>query len=566
MVRLIAATVLVLATLGQPAVAQDARAVPEAASGFAPRPAVVAGREMIVAAHPLASEAGAAAMAEGGSAADAAIAALLVLGVVEPQSSGLGGGAFALVHAPGAGLTTLDARETAPAAATPALFLDGDEPLGFWEAVASGRSVGVPGLARLMGRLHADHGRLPWARLVAPAERLAREGFVVTPRLATSTATYAERLATTDAAAVLLPGGAPLVAGETLRQPALADTLARLAGEGPDALYAGPVAEAIVAATRQPPRPGVLSLEDLAAYRVIERSPVCLTYRAAWRVCGMGPPSSGATTVGQILGLMDQFPAADDPVAAAHLVAEASRLAYADRALYLADPDQVDVPVAGLMDPAYLARRAALIDPGAASTGPASAGVPAERDGRRAPQVGDTRPGTTHLSVIDGEGLALSITASIETAFGSGRVAGGMILNNQLTDFAFRPTGPDGAPVANAPGPGKRPRSSMAPTIVYAVGAPSSPRVVIGSPGGSRIPEYVAGALVAILDAGAGPAEAVAGAMVGGHVSQRNRDAVVVETGQVPEAVAEGMAAMGHAVERADMTSGLHAITVAPDG
>ncbi|MEM6943966.1 MAG: gamma-glutamyltransferase family protein [Pseudomonadota bacterium] len=543
------------------ATADAGRATPEAATGRAAKPLATAETYMIAAAHPLAVEAGLEALRDGGSAADAAIVALLVLNVVEPQSSGLGGGAFALVHGPD-GLTTLDARETAPASAGPDLFLDDGEPLSFWDAVGSGRSIGVPGLGRLLQVLHTQHGKLEWARLVAPAERLARDGFAVTPRFVGLTTAYAERLANTDAGDVYLSRGQPLRVGDILRQPALAETLAQLAAGGADTLYEGPVGEAIIAATRRAPRPGTLSLADLSSYKVIERDPVCLRYRAAWRVCGMGPPSSGATTVGQILGLMATYPPATG-ARRAHLIAEASRLAYADRALYLADPDVVDVPVEGLLDRSYLARRARAIRPDIASRDAAEAGVPPMREGMlRAPDTSPGTPGTTHLSVVDGEGLAISITASIETAFGSGRMAAGILLNNQLTDFSFRPTGPDGAPIANAPGPGKRPRSSMAPTMVYPAGSMSAPVILTGSPGGSRIPEYVVTSLLALLDDGADPAAAAAAP----HVSHRNRGALALEAGVHPDSVGAALATIGHAVEEKEMTSGLHIIRIGDDG
>ncbi|MBK0400924.1 gamma-glutamyltransferase [Limibaculum sp. M0105] len=558
------ALALCLAAPALPAAAQT-RADPETASPRIAAPLARASRHMIAAAHPLAAEAGLEMLRRAGSAADAAIAALLVLNVVEPQSSGLGGGAFALVHGGGA-LTSFDARETAPMSATPELFIEGGETLGFLDAVASGHSVGVPGLPRLMAVLHARYGRLPWAELFAPATALARDGFPVSPRLAASVQAFADRLAASEAAAVFLPDGAPLAAGTLLRQPALADTLARLASDGADAFYGGPLADEIVASVAREPRPGGLTVEDIAAYEVIERAPVCIDYHEAWRVCGMGPPSSGATTVGQILGLMDRAGTRGlrlDGTLLWHHFAEASRLAYADRARYLADPDQIRVPLRGLMDDGYLRGRAKMIPRFAASTGEAEAGTPPWRESAlHAPDRQLGRPGTTHLSVVDGEGLALSITASIETAFGSGRMAGGFLLNNQLTDFSFRPVGKDGAPIVNAPGPGKRPRSSMAPTIVYRLGELDTPAVIAGSPGGSRIPEYVAGALVAILDHGLDPAAAAAR----GHVSQRNLDAVVLEAGAHDPALVAGLEAMGHTVEEAEMTSGLHIITRTADG
>jgi len=560
--RLIA--ILLLALAITPAGAQS-RADPEASSGLAVKPLVTAGKQMIVAANPAAAATGREIMRAGGSAADAAIAALLVLNVVEPQSSGIGGGAFALVNGPD-GLTSWDARETAPMNATPELFLEDGAPLPFLTAVASGHSVGVPGMVRLLEALHARYGRLDWADLFQPAIRLARDGFEVSPRLAALVARFAGRIAASDAAAMLMPGGRALVAGETLRQSALAATLTRIAEDGPDAFYSGPVAAAIVDAVARAPRPGGLSADDLAAYRVIERPPVCIDYRARWRVCSMGPPSSGATTVGQTLGLLARF-RLDGLDAASpklwHLFAEASRLAYADRARYLADPDQVRVPVRGLLDPGYLRRRARLIHALKAAPGKAEAGTPPWREGRlMAPDTQPGSPGTTHLSVIDADGLALSITASIETAFGSGRMAAGFLLNNQLTDFSFRPADARGTPIANAPAPGKRPRSSMAPTIVTWLTRPSEAYILAGSPGGSRIPEYVAQALVGMLDLGLDPARAAAL----GHVSQRNRGVVSLEAGTGAIDLAGALAAMGHQVDTAAMNSGLHLIRIAPDG
>lgn len=518
-------------------------------------------RQMIVAAHPLAAEAGRAMLRAGGSAADAAIAALLVLNVVEPQSAGLGGGGFALVHGPD-GLVAWDARETAPAAATAALFLEDGRPLPWIEASESGRAVGVPSLAALMETLHARHGRLPRAMLAIPAEGLAAAGFPVSPRLSAAIAANAERLARTEAGAVFLPGGRVPAPGEIVRQPALAASLAAFARDGAAAFRDGPVAAAILAAVARPPRPGAMAAADLAGYRVVARAPVCHPYRA-WRVCGMGPPSSGATTVGQILGLLDRFApdgfAADDP-RLWHLFAEASRLAYADRAVFLADPDFVAVPVRGLLDRAYLAERAALIDPDRASPDRAEAGTPPERAGRSAPAPEGRSAGTTHLSVIDADGLAISLTASIETAFGSGRMAAGILLNNQLTDFAFLPVGEDGRAIANAPAGGKRPRSSMAPTMAW-LGDEAAPRLLLGSPGGARIPDYVAGALVGLIDLGLDPAAAAALF----RLSQRNSGAVALESG-APAAVAAGLAARGHSVTEAELVSGLAIIRIDPGG
>ena len=554
--RLILAFVLALAA---PAALAQTRADPEAGAGLAPKAPVTARHHMIVAAHPLAAETGAAILARGGSAADAAIAALLVLNVVEPQSSGIGGGAFALVHSAD-GVTSLDARETAPAGATPDMFLADGEPMPFREAVVSGRSVGVPGLVRLMEMLHARHGKLAWSELFAPAIGLARDGFEVSPRLSFMLAGFGARLDGSPAGNQLRPGGAAPAAGEILRQPLLAATLDLLARQGPDAFYYGALATAIVDAVAAGQVPGTLTAQDLADYRVIERPAVCAPYRS-YRVCGMGPPSSGATTVGQILMILDRFKPDElrlDGAPLWHLFAEASRLAYADRATYLADSDFVKVPVRGLLDPGYMMGRTRLIDRARASAGKATAGDPPWREGALpAPDAAPGAPGTTHLSVIDGDGLAISLTASIETAFGSGRMAGGFLLNNQLTDFSFLAEA-DGRPIANAVAPGKRPRSSMSPTIVY---DGDRPVVLTGSPGGSRIPEYVAQNLVAILHFGLDPAAAAALA----HVSHRNGAEVKVDPHMPPDIVA-ALRHMGHVVETAEMNSGVHTIVIGPDG
>ncbi len=542
-----------------PAYAQT-MAEPQDAPGFATKPLVTAQERMIVAASPLAAQAGDRIMAGGGSAADAAIAALLVLNVVEPQSSGIGGGGFALVHGPD-GLTTWDARETAPAGATPDMFMENGEVLPFRTAAASGRSIGVPGLVRLMEALHVRHGKLSWADLFQPAILLARDGFEVSPHLAKILARYADFLTGTDAAAAFLIDGEPMAAGAILKQPRLAETLDGIATHGGNVFYTGPLAERIVVAADHIPRPGTLSLDDLAVYRVIERPAVCHRYRR-YRVCGMGPPSSGATTTGQILMLLDRFKLDDlglDDPRLWHLFASASRLAYADRARYLADSDFVKVPVVGLLDAAYMDTRAGLINQFEASKNKAAAGDPPGRaDELHAPDVREDPPGTTHLSVVDKDGLAISLTASIESPFGSGRMAGGFLLNNQLTDFSFRPTDADGVSIANAPAPGKRPRSSMAPTIAY---LDNRPVALTGSPGGGRIPEYVAQSLVAMLAFEADPATAAALP----HISQRNRGTVALEPG-MPATVIEDLKTLGHKTEEAEMTSGLHIIRILPDG
>ncbi|MEM6668458.1 MAG: gamma-glutamyltransferase [Pseudomonadota bacterium] len=538
------------------------QADPEAATGLAAKPELRADRFMIVAAHPLAAEAGRDILGQGGSAVDAMIAAQLMLNVVEPQSSGIGGGAFALHwDAAEAALTTWDGRETAPASARPDMHLDADgERKPFLEAAASGFSVGVPGLVRMMADMHARHGKLPWARLFEPAIDASANGFTVSPRMSASLGLFGNRLQGEAADVFTGPLGAPLLPGMTFKQPGLAETLRTLADEGADAFYEGPIAEAIIAAVAEGEDGATLTMADLGGYQAVERPALCMTYRARYEICGMGPPSSGATTVGQMLGLLDHFPlhtmSPQDP-RAWHLFAEASRLAYADRGAYLGDADFVSVPAKGLLDPAYLTTRAQLIAPDVAGAVPATAGNPPWREGRidYAPSLHEGRPGTTHLSVVDADGNAVALTSSIEIAFGSGRMAAGFLLNNQLTDFSFRPE-IDGKPVANAVAPGKRPRSSMAPTMVFRSDRSGGPVLVLGSPGGSRIIEYVAAATIAILDWDMSPAEAAA--MI--HVSQRNGAQTAVEVGAEGDEIAAGLTAMGHEVARAAMTSGLHII------
>ena len=518
---------------------------------------------MVVAAHPLAAEAGADVLAAGGTAADAMVAVQAVLGLVEPQSSGLGGGAFLVWHDGATGaITTLDGRETAPLEATPRLFQDAEgEPLKFFDAVVGGRSVGTPGTPALMAAAHARWGRADWGDLLAPAIRLADTGFPVSPRLAMLVAADAERLAVDPATAgYFLPEGQPLAEGAMLRNPAYAQTLRSLAQQGVDGFYTGPVAEAIVQAVRGAAHnPGLLGPLDLAIYRVKERAAVCAPYRGH-DVCGMGPPSSGAVAVGQILGMLEAADLAalgpSDPESW-RLIGEASRLAFADRARYLADSDFVPVPVAGLLDPAYLRRRAALIATGGVLP-EAQAGQPAfDHTLNLADGITLEQPSTTHVSIVDSFGNALSMTSTIENAFGARLMAGGFLLNNELTDFSFR-SHVDGVPVANRVAPGKRPRSSMAPTIVRRDGQPV---LVLGSPGGSSIIGYVTSALIAHLDWRMDVQQAVAA----GHLL--NRFGIYdLEAGTEAEALADPLRALGYEVRLGAQTSGLHAISIGPDG
>jgi gamma-glutamyltranspeptidase/glutathione hydrolase len=521
---------------------------------------------MVAAANPLAAAAGYEVLKEGGTAVDAAIAIQLVLGLVEPQSSGLGGGSF-LLHLDAASrrITTYDGRETAPMAAGPDLFLRPDgEPMGFFEAVVGGRSVGTPGTVQLLFEAHRDFGRLPMSRLAAPAIALAEEGFAVSPRLAgLLSGDTGERLKTfADARDYFFPGGQPLAAGQRRDNPAYAQTLRAIVAEGPAAFYRGPVAEDIVAAVRgAPSNPGLLSLDDLGAYAVVRRRPVCVSYRIH-EVCGMGPPSSGAIAVAQILGILEHFDMAalgPEDVDAWHLFAEAGRLAYADRDLYVADEDFVRVPTSGLLDRGYLTLRAQLVDRDRAPAGPVRAGNPHWRaDGPRAPDASTERPGTSHLAVVDAAGNAVSMTTTIEGAFGSQIMVRGFLLNNELTDFSFAPEA-GGRPIANRVEPGKRPRSSMAPTIVLS--RDGRLELVIGSPGGSRIIPFVALRLIAILDWGMDIQAAIALP----HVANRN-GRTELEAGTAAAAWAEALTARGHEVVVVPMESGLHGIAVTPDG
>lgn len=563
------ALVFAIAALLQPSFvwaqhATDAHA-PEAAAPVETAPAATAVRGrtwMVSVANPLAARAGADVLARGGTAVDAMVAVQAMLGLVEPQSSGLGGGSFLVYFdATENRLTTLDGRETAPRGATPTLFQTGaGEPLAFYDAVVGGLSVGVPGTPRLLVDAHRRWGRLPFPELLAPAVRTARAGFPVSPRLATLVADDAERLGSSAAAAAyFLPGGKPLQAGTTLANPAYADTLEALARDGADAFYAGPVALDLVSAVRAAKTPGRLSLEDLAAYRVIERPAVCTPYRAV-EVCGMGPPSSGGIAVGQILGMLEPFDLAglgpEDPVSW-RLIGDATRLAFADRERYIADVDFVPLPLGGLTDRTYLESRAALLktDRALAET---PAGAPrwdhalmfADGD---APEL----PSTSHISIVDRYGNALAMTTSIENAFGSRLMVRGFLLNNQLTDFSFA-SQKDGVPVANRVEPGKRPRSSMSPTIVMENG---KPRLVVGSPGGSYIISYVVQAIVGHLDWGLDVQAAVAAPHLVNRFGKYE-----LEKGTAATGLADDLAALGYATEEKDLTSGLQVIAVTADG
>ncbi|WP_441454337.1 MULTISPECIES: gamma-glutamyltransferase family protein [unclassified Brevundimonas] len=470
----------------------DAAAVgPVAATAEAP-----ARGPFVSAANPLAVEAGMKVLARGGSAVDAAVAVQAVLGLVEPQSSGLGGGAFMMFYdAESEAITVYDGRETAPASATPELFYENGRPLAFVDAVLSGRSTGAPGAVPMLDLAQKQHGTLAWSELFGDAEKLAQDGFVVSPRLAGMIASDAPQAKTRWATAYFTkPDGARYVAGDVLKNPAYAETVRTIAREGAAGLQQGRLAEAIAAAVAEGPRPGGLTTADIAAYKPIVREAVCGPYKV-YVVCVPPPPSSGASIL-QLLAMGERTPDLDkgpQSPAAWAAFAQLQRLMYADRDRYFGDPGFVAVPVAGLLDPAYVAERAALAP---ALRGAAPFGTPPG-----APKVGAdaTREpaGTSHFVVVDAKGNAVSMTTTVESLFGSGRMAGGFFLNNQLTDFSMVPTAADGTPAANAVAAGKRPRSSMSPVIVLdrqgrLLGA-------MGSPGGSSILAYNAKALIATL-------------------------------------------------------------------
>ncbi|MEJ6789096.1 gamma-glutamyltransferase family protein [Brevundimonas sp. BR2-1] len=472
---------------------------PAGVAPASPAPAPVARGPFVAAANPLAVEAGLKVLREGGSAVDAAVAIQAVLGLVEPQSSGLGGGAFMMMFDAATGeVTSYDGRETAPAAATPDLFYENGRPLGVGEAVLSGRSTGAPGAVAMLAMAHRAHGRLPWNALFGDAERLARDGFVVSPRLAGFIAATRGQARTRWANAYFTRAdGNRYVAGDVLRNPAYADTVAELAAGGAEVFYNGRIAGEIVATVAQEPRPGALTAEDIAAYEPVERGALCRPYRV-YVVCVPPPPSSGVAVL-QLLAMAERTPdihAGPDSAEAWTAFAQLQRLMYADRDRYVGDPGFVRVPVQGLLDPDYVAARAALAPglTGAAEAGAPPGGVFAGPDATREPA------GTSHLVVVDAQGNAVSMTTTVESVFGSGRMAAGFFLNNQLTDFSFTPTRPDGTPAANAAAAGKRPRSSMSPVLVFdhqgrLLGA-------FGSPGGTSILAYNAKALIAVLDWG----------------------------------------------------------------
>ncbi|WP_416142155.1 gamma-glutamyltransferase family protein [Hydrogenophaga sp.] len=553
-------------------------AQPESASGTTPKPGWVTRRFAVAAANPLATEAGAKVLREGGSAVDAAIAVQMVLTLVEPQSSGLGGGAF-LLHHNGQRLQAFDGRETAPATATPQLFLDTQgQPLPFMNAVVGGRSVGTPGVLAMLALAHRQHGKLPWARLFEPAVALAEGGFAVSPRLHTllkaETALQQDPVA---AAYFFAAKGQPHPVGHVLKNPELAAVLRNIATQGMLAFYDGPVAQAMVSKVQQHPNPGGLSAQDLRNYRPKEREALCFEHTAqqrALRICGLGPPSSGALAIGQIMGLLARTPNStstlkphaqpNDPPSAdwLHSYTEASRLAFADRAQYVADPDFVAAPGGSwqsLLDASYLDDRARLM--GDARMPAAPAGQPGGLRSSWAPMPDQTEYGTSHISIVDSWGNALAMTTTIEASFGArlmvntgqGR-SGGFLLNNQLTDFSFAPTDAAGQPVANRVEPGKRPRSSMSPTLVFDAQT-GQLLMSVGSPGGAFIIHFTAKTLLGTLHWGLSPQAAIDlpnFGTLGGPL--------MLEAGRFPAATVQALQQRGHTVNETPMPSGLQAI------
>ncbi len=527
-----------------------------------PASAAPARHHMIAAANPYAAQAGLQMLREGGSAVDAAIAAQMVLGLVEPESSGLGGGAFLVLYDPAKSrVTTFDGRESAPASASPQMFLDATgRPRPHAQIIPGGLSVGVPGVVAMLELAHKKYGRLPWAKLFAPAIRLARDGFPVGRKLAATIQN--------DVAAAEMPDikhyfyhadGTPLREGEILKDSAYADTLRAIARHGARAFYSGSVAASIVAAVAHAPvNPGDMTLGDLAHYKAIERAPVCGAYRTM-RICSMGPPSSGGIAVLQILAFLERFRASDlqpDTLQFAQIFTQANRLAFADRAEYIGDPAFVRVPVAGLLDRAYLKARAGLIDLNH-DMGTAPAGTPPGAT-IYAPQKTEQRHGTSHLDVVDDSGEVVSMTTTIESGFGAQIMASGFLLNNELTDFSAVPT-EDGKVIANAPEPGKRPMSAMAPSIVF--DAHGKFLIALGSPGGPVIIPDVAGALSAMIDGGLDPQQAASLP----HIFNPNGP-TVIEKGTALEQLAPALTAMGHTVRIMPVYSGLHIIEKTPQG
>jgi gamma-glutamyltranspeptidase / glutathione hydrolase len=520
------------------------------------------GNAVASSADPRVTEAGAEILKQGGSATDAAMAMMLALTVVEPQSSGIGGGGFLLYHDKASGtISTINGRETAPAAATPERFLTAEgKPMGFLQAFQGGKSVGVPGNIALMAEAHSKWGKLKWARLFQPAIRLAEKGFVVNKTLESRLATIAPLWGNFDAARALYwRDGKPVAMGTTLKNPALAATLKRIARQGPDAFYKGPIASQIVDAVKSSKlAPGDMTMSDLAAYRAKEQNAVCAPYRVNV-VCGMAPPSSGATTVLQILGTLERFDlkaSGKNSPQSWHLIGQAMQLAYADREKYLGDSDFVSVPVAGLLSPDYIRQRSALIDPEKARSDYPAGNPPGAAP--RTAAISSEVAGTTHFTAVDARGNIANMTSTIEGPFGSQLIAGGFFLNNELTDFTFAPE-KDGAPVANRVQPGKRPLSSMSPTIVF--DREGRAVLALGSAGGKRIIMHVTKTLIGVIDWGLPLQEAIALPNIyfgGGQLE--------VEQNSALSAIAGDLAKYGQKVRNVDLGSKLNGAELTAQG
>jgi len=541
---------------------------PEAASGRQAKPGWRFRHEAVAAANPLAAEAGEKILRSGGSAVDAAVAVQMVLTLVEPQSSGIGGGAF-MVSWDGKKVQAWDGRETAPAAADPRQFLRPDgSPMSMGEAISAGFSVGTPGVLEMLWQAHREQGRLPWDKLFEPAIQLAERGFAVSPRLASLLQDAPNLRANRQAAAYFLDAqGQPWPVGHWLRNPALAAVLRQIARQGPQAFYEGRMAADMAQRVRQAAQPGTLTEADLRGYRSVKRDALCAEWRS-YRLCGMPPPSSGLVAVAQILSMLGTEPAPLS-VSFLHRFTEASRLAFADRAQYVADPDFVAAPAGrwdSLLDTDYLRERAALI--GAQAMPDPQAGVPRSAVVAYARQAEQVEHGTSHVSIVDAQGHAIALTTSVATAFGSGLMSdggtglqGGFLLNNQLTDFSFRPEGAEGKPVANRLEPRKRPRSSMTPMLVFEAGSNGRLVMSLGAPGGSVIIPFVAKTLIGTLAWGLDAQRAIDlpnFGSVGGPV--------LLEAGVFDEATISGLIALGHRVQRLDLPSGTQAIERKGDG
>ena len=585
---LAAALLLAACASGPPTPGDTPRDPPEISSGVTEKPGWATRRFAVAAANPLAAEAGSQILQAGGSAVDAAIAVQMVLGLVEPQSSGIGGGAF-LLHFDGRQVAAFDGRETAPATVDEKLFLRADgKPMPFSDAVVGGRAVGVPGTLRMLEMAHRSYGKLPWAELFAPAIALAETGFQVSPRLNALVRADAHLGKDAVAAAYFFrPDGAALDVGALLRNPDYASVLRRIASGGTDAFYRGEIAQAIVGKVRaHQGNPGQLTLDDLAQYDARQRVPLCHDHRAArvYRICGFPPPGSGAIAIGQILGMLGTTNAADLPPVLRvdgstgttslepaadwlHLYTEASRLAFADRAQYVADPDFVAPPAGGwssLLEPDYLRERAALI--GDRSMGVASPGNPGGQRNGQAPMAHQPEYGTSHISIVDANGNALAMTTTIEAQFGSRLMvnvtgaAGGFLLNNELSDFSFAPANSLGRPVANRVQPGKRPRSSMSPTLVF---DKSSGELVMsaGSAGGAMIIHSTAKTLYGVLNWGLNVQQAIDLPNFGSL-----NGPTLLEEKRFPPAVAASLRSRGAVVREQASTSGVQAIQAMPGG